>query len=195
MKFIDSLLNRNESLVLFILIVACNFVGDIFSCDFRRMISSSMLLKHVTSLFLFYVFVVNIENNKVSPFNNMKTCLFLYILFIIMMRTSLWTLTINMCLIFLNYFIQTFKNYHYEKDSKMYNILTNIQRYVIIVNIIITIVSFIYRLYKLEIVLGDHFNIYKYMLGIPDKECLSSSYTISEILKRQSIQNNFKQSV
>lgn len=182
-NFIDGLLEKNRSLVLFILIIACNFVGDIYSCELRRYFESNMVLKHITSLMLFYVFVVNIENSNASPTDNVKRCLFLYILFIIMMRTTLWTLSINLFLIFLNYFIQNYKDYYFDPDSKRYKFLSNVQRGVIVINIIITIISISHRLIKWKTTLKDEFNIPKFMLGLENKECLRKNLSITNLLR------------
>lgn len=187
-RFIDGLLEKNKSLVLFILIIACNFVGDIYSCELRRYFESNMLFKHLTSLMLFYVFIVNIENSNASPTDNIKRCVFLYILFIAMMRTTLWTLSINLSLIFLNYFIQNYKDYYFDPESKKYKFMSDIQRCVIVINIIITIISISHRLIKWKTTLKDEFDIPKFMLGLQNKECLRKNTSITNLLK-----NNRKQ--
>jgi len=182
-EYLDKLVEKNKSLVLFILIIAANFVADIVSCDLRREFESNMVLKHITSLLLFYVFVVNTENSTASPFDNIQRCLLLYILFIVMMRTTLYTLTINMSLIFLNYFIHNYKEYYYKPDSKEYKMWSNVQRGVIFVNIMITIVSITWRVYMLKSELKDNFNIVKFMLGINDKECLNTKKSVASLLR------------
>lgn len=100
-----------------------------------------------------------------------------------MMRTTLWTLSINLFLIFLNYFIQNYKDYYFDPDSKRYKFLSNVQRGVIVINIIITIISISHRLIKWKTTLKDEFNIPKFMLGLENKECLRKNLSITNLLR------------
>ena len=131
-SIIDSLLKRNYSFVLFLLTIAGNFVGDIFSCDMRKIYHDNMLLKHLTSIFMFYVFIVNIENSNSSPFENIYICLIMYVMFILIMRSHVITQLMTMSLIFINYFIENNKSYYYKKDDKQYKFLSKIQKILII---------------------------------------------------------------
>ena len=179
---IDSLLKRNYSFVLFLLTIAGNFVGDIYSCDMRKIYHDNMVLKHLTSIFMFYVFIVNIENSNSSPIENIYICLIMYLLFILIMRSHVITQIMTLSLIFTNYFIENIKSYYYKKEDKQYKLFSKIQKYLTTICVIILLLSICYRIYKLKIILGDKFKLSKYLIGMTDEECFSSNLKIKGFL-------------
>ena len=70
-SFFNQLIQGTSSLLIFVLILAGNYEGFIFSCEFRKKLLESVWLKHIIGFGILYVFVVQFAATEKSILVNM----------------------------------------------------------------------------------------------------------------------------
>jgi len=105
------------------LIIACNFIGELFGCKFRQALQENMYLKHLFG-FLTFLFLVILINVEVSNINNLIIgiiyAIIFYIWFVLTTKTHI-LITIIVLLIFFIMYILTFKIKELEKNKNLNN--------------------------------------------------------------------------
>ena len=83
-----------SKLVIFLFIIAGNYVGDIYSCELRHYFNNHMLIKHIIGFLIMFVFVGSIEHN-INTVQKIGLSIIFYIWFLLIMRTNkIFTLAI-----------------------------------------------------------------------------------------------------
>lgn len=180
-QIFNNLRTANTSLLIFFLIVAGNFIADVYSCDLRRLLENNMIIKHLIAFLLLYVFVVLLELKELSPINALIISLCIYILFILTMRSPLIITIINMFLIFITYFINLNYDYYYDKERNTsgkipFNIdkdfIKTLMLVILVTIIILTFVGFFYQLIYTRNIYSKNWTLYNFILGISNVHCL-----------------------
>lgn len=177
----DNLRTANTSLLIFFLIVAGNFVADVYSCDLRKLLENNMEMKHIIAFLLLYVFVVLLELKELSPIHALLISLCIYILFILTMRSPLIITVINMFLIFIVYFINLNYDYYYDKERNTsgkipFNIdkqfIKTVMLVILVTIVVLTFSGFFYQLRYTRNMYRKNWTLYKFILGMSNIECL-----------------------
>ena len=124
------------------LLVASNFLAELFGCKLRYYLNQSMLIKHITGFIIFSLLVVLI-NIKIQNNNDIIKALgystFFYIMFILSTKTHIY-ITLFIIFLFMIMYIITFKIKDLEKKKELNN---NIIKKLKLANMIILISTII----------------------------------------------------
>ena len=93
-----------SSLAIFLFIIGGNYVGDLYSCNLRKLFNDSMLLKHVIGYFILLLFV-GITQEELNVKEKMIFSGGLYIIFIIIMRAPYYISLLSGSAIIIMYLI------------------------------------------------------------------------------------------
>lgn len=198
MKYFNNFNNLNfiGKITIFLLIIAGNYIGDIYSCGLRLLFNEYMLLKHIIGL-LIMIFFVGLIVEKIKIHERIFASFILYIIFVLTMRLPM-ILTLIVIILFaiiyiLTIYIEDLKNkknentkkeikdIKYEKNIIFYE---NILNKLLIITLIIIILGSFGLCILLKINIGNKFSIYNFLLGSRDQECFTKE--IYDIFK-----NNF----
>ena len=110
-----------SKLVIFLFIIAGNYVGDIYSCELRHYFNNHMLIKHLIGFLIMFVFVGSIEEN-INTLQKIGLSIFFYVWFLFIMRTNKYfTLSIILFIVILfiiDSHIKDLKKNGEEKNKK-----------------------------------------------------------------------------
>tara|TARA_B100000925_G_C21971108_1_gene457947 strand:+ start:768 stop:1355 length:588 start_codon:yes stop_codon:yes gene_type:complete len=187
-KLLDIGSSNISKLAIFIFIIAGNYANDTFSCTLRRLINENMLIKHTLGIFI-VLFFIGISEDETTILNKISLSVFLYVWYIFIMRSPLSIILIVIAIIILMYIIQEHindlntllndKSNLKEVDSKntqeniaFYTLLRNI---LFILSVVLSTIGFISFLFMTRKIYKQKFNLYKFLIGINDKECFKNS--------------------
>lgn len=114
------LLNTNLfSIFIFILIVSANFLAEVFPCRLQYALRNNMVLKHIFGFFTMIFFVALSTNSNKDILIIMQNSFFLYILFILISRTHIYSFYFILLFLAIAYIINLMKqnNENDKKDS------------------------------------------------------------------------------
>lgn len=152
------------------LIISSNFLGELFSCKFREILSSNMLVKHLLGLitFGFMVILVGIDLEEENVYyNGILLTIILYIWFLLSTKTHVYITIIIVLLFFVMYIINYRVKYLREK-KKSTKKLELINKYILIVTAILTIFGVINYGYLKKIELNkrnEKFSLFNFFIG------------------------------
>lgn len=152
------------------LIIASNYIGDLFSCKFRELLSSSMLIKHFIGIIIFGFLVVlsgiNLEEDN-AILNGVLITIILYIWFLLTTRTHAYV-TLLIVMLFLIMYIISYRIKYLKEQKKSAKKLELINKYILIISGIITLLGVLnYGYLKRREVKSrnEKFSIYKFLVG------------------------------
>lgn len=156
------------------LIIASNYIGELFGCKFRKLLTENMYLKHVLAFitFGFLVILTGIDISKKDELiaGFIYTIVF-YIWFVMSTKTHLYITIIIVLLFFtmyvISYRIKFLRNNEIYKNKEELNKLIKINNYLLLVTLIITILGVLNYLYLkyLEYDKKKDFNLMKFIFG------------------------------
>jgi Na+(H+)/acetate symporter ActP len=181
-SFFNQLIQGTSSLLIFFLILAGNYEGFIFSCEFREKLLKNVWMKHVIGFGILYVFVVQFASSEKSIPRNLLISLVLYIWFFLLMRLPLALTLLNIGTLFVLYLLQESKAMHKDKpeEQKLINRITTIQIVILCLAFVLTIAGVPYKLYRDNV----KWSFAEFVKGVPDKKCLDSPTTTSRSASR-----------
>lgn len=167
-----------SKLVIFLFIIAGNYVGDIYSCELRHYFNNHMLIKHLIGFLIMFVFVGSIEND-INTVQKIGLSIIFYIWFLLIMRTNkIFTLAIIFFIVILfiiDSHIQDLKKNGEEKNKKNILFYQKIMNFIFIINLIISItgliVFYIYTRKKMK-----NFDTIKFLKGSRDQSCFTPKF-------------------
>lgn len=156
------------------LIISSNFLGELFSCKFRELLSSNMIIKHLLCIIIFGFLVIlagiDMEDENIY-YNGILLTITFYIWFILSTKTHVYVTFIIVLLFFVMYIINYRVKYLKEKNKSTKK-LESINKYILIVTGIITIFGVINYGYLKKLELnkrGEKFSLFKFLIG--DVKC------------------------
>lgn len=155
-----------KGIFLMFLSVIGNFLDTMLPCQTRKIIKQQSLLRHVLAFITIY-FVIDYTSTKiVNPLNHFKNSIFIYILFILFTKSVLFFSIISIVLLSINYVIGNYIEYNNYKHEPVEHLVKteNVINIVIILNIVIGVVHYIYKQLKEQ----KEFNSYKFIIGNVD---------------------------
>ena len=167
-----------SKLVIFLFIIAGNYVGDIYSCELRHYFNNHMLIKHLIGFLIMFVFVGSIEND-INTIQKIVLSIIFYIWFLLIMRTNkIFTLAIIFFIVILfiiDSHIKDLKKNGEEKNKKNISFYQKLMNFIFIINLIISItgliVFYIYTRKKMK-----NFDTIKFLKGSRDQSCFTPKF-------------------
>lgn len=167
-----------SKLVIFLFIIAGNYVGDIYSCELRHYFNNHMLIKHVIGFLIMFVFVGSIEND-INTVQKIGLSIIFYIWFLLIMRTNkIFTLAIIFFIVILfiiDSHIKDLKKKGEEKNKKNILFYQKLMNFIFIINLIISItgliVFYIYTRKKMK-----NFDTIAFLKGSRDQRCFTPEF-------------------
>jgi len=154
----------------FYLIISSNFLGELFSCKFRELLSSNMIIKHLLGILTFGFIVIF---SSIDPddeniiYNGVSLTIVLYLWFLLSTKTHVYITLIIVILFFVMYIMSNRIKY-LKKNKKSTEKLELINRYILIITGVITILGVINYGYLKKIELNkrkENFNLLHFFIG------------------------------
>jgi hypothetical protein len=142
-----------NSLFIIYLLISCNFLAQLFSCQLQNILRNYMYVKHIVGFFtmLFCIILVDSTIQKEKRYlEGLGYAIIFYIWFWITTKTNIY-ITLNVILLFsMIYILQLYKNsldedQDNEKDKEK---ISNLQIFIVIIAVIVSFIGFI--MYYLE---------------------------------------------
>jgi hypothetical protein len=167
-----------RSVLLLVLAVSGNFVGNTLGCKTQYHMTKNMYVKHIVLLCIIY-FTLSFTNDKFNnPVEIFKNTLLIWLAFIIFTKQNITLTAISAFLFFSTYILHTFTDYYNNKlketkdkneinnlNKKLKNI-TYLRNITWIAGFIILIIGFISYLKEKKDEYKNDFDITKFLFGI-----------------------------
>ena len=105
----------------FYMLIACNFLKELFGCRLQTLLDKSMYAKHVLAFVLLYFLIILAvpENADQNALHNLGVAAVVYIWFVITTHTSFWVMLVVLLLLLGAYLASAAKKRHdTHKDKK-----------------------------------------------------------------------------
>jgi Ca2+/Na+ antiporter len=158
------------SLFAFYLIVACNYVPEIYGCKLQTLLRTNMIAKHITGILLLFFLVIYVKPDNVDReiFYNIGLTLLIYIWFLITSRSPLIVIVFTIILLIVIYIYDIRKtrlSEEKDKNKKEIDDIDTIQKILSVILVLIGVVGFIYYYGQKKMEYKDKFDIYKFIIG------------------------------
>ena len=112
--------NAQISIFLLFLLISVNYTGNTLNCSLQKIFITSRIAKIIIIFCALFVFVIitNTHYKKKNPIEVLKIALILSFLYIISTKNKPIFVFIFIICSFIVYYIQLYKNFHYEKETK-----------------------------------------------------------------------------
>ena len=163
-------LKYSKSLLLLALAVMGNYVAETLGCETQYLLNNSMFAKHLCIIFIIY-FTINISSGEaINPIKEMKSSLFLWILFILFTKMNIYFTIIAFSLLCLHFILGNFENY-YEKNNneKDLEYIKKNKKHIYPILILVIMVGFINYSFAKHKEYRKTFSLSKFIFGI--KKC------------------------
>ena len=156
-------LNYSKSLLLLALAVMGNYVAETLGCETQYLLNNSMFAKHLCIIFIIY-FTINISSDEaINPIKEMKSSLFLWVLFILFTKMNIYFTIIAFNLLCIHFILGNFEKY-YEKNNneKDLEYIKKIKKHIYPILIVVILVGFIQYFLKEYKEHRRNFSLYKW---------------------------------
>jgi len=178
-----------KSLFLLFLVMSGGFIGDIFNCPLKNILTNDIYIKHIIFIALIYFTIDFTEDDNVHPYKILKLSVELWIFYIMIIRMNIFFSVIVFILLFLLYVIDEYYEYIVQEELKIHiekiddkkkekekenhlkilqekhNYLKKINEsleYIIIITVLIGFILYFIKQYKDK---KSKFSYYKFILG------------------------------
>ena len=144
-----------KGLLFFYLIIAGNYIGELFQCKVIKLLNNNIYIKHLVAIISLYFFVVLADANiypVLKPRHIVTVTLFLYMWFLITSKVDPYTWLLQIFALFIIVVSQYYKNSEMDKVSKEKS--RKINRFVSILQNLLIGVLVITTIYGFLIYLG-----------------------------------------
>ena len=173
-----------NSLFIIYLLIACNYLAQLFGCKLQNLLSTNMYVKHLFGFLTMLFSIILIESTmqkdpeqkKSKYLNSLFYAIIFYIWFWSTTKTNIY-FTLAILLIFMIiYIIQLEKNSLTESDEDINykKSLAKTQFYLAIISLIFTIVGLVIYIKSRMIEYKDNWSIKKFIFG--EHKCLNNNY-------------------
>ena len=172
-------LNIVRAVLLIVLAVGGNYVGETLGCGTQKLLSNNMVYKQIFTLFLIYFTITFTDSSEIPshPSNVMIKSLIVWSLYFLFTRMHLGSTIISFFILISLYVATTFKDYYkkltelkldtntskYENYVKIYDNLVKGLTYILLGTILI---SFIIYLFHKKKEYGKSFTLYRFFTGV-----------------------------
>lgn len=154
------------------LLIASNYFGELFGCKIRKLLTENMFLKHVLA-FMTFGFLVILTGIDISDKDDLiagiiYTIVF-YLWFVLSTKTHMYVAIVIIILFFtmyvISYRIKFLKNNEVYQNEEELDKLINVNNYLLLVTLIITILGVLNYLYLKYCEYNKEFSLIKFILG------------------------------
>jgi len=107
-----------KSLFLLILIMAGGFIGDIFGCHAKQILTHNIIVKQLVFISLIYFTIDFTQDENESPFDVVKLTISLWIFYMVIIRMNIFFTSSVAILLFALYVIDEYYEYIVEHEFK-----------------------------------------------------------------------------
>jgi hypothetical protein len=162
-----------NSLFIIYLLISCNFLAQLFSCQLQNILKNHMYVKHIVGFLTMLFCIILVDSNiqkENKYFEGFIYAIIFYIWFWITTKTNLY-ISLNVIVLFLIiYLLQLYKNtlINDQDNETIKEKISNLQIFIVIIAIIVSIIGFImYYLEKKE-EYKDNWNYANFLIGTID---------------------------
>lgn len=110
-----------NTLFIIYLLISCNFLANLFSCNLQQLLSENMYVKHIFGFLTMLFCIIYVDSNIVKESKYMEGffyAIIFYIWFWLTTKTHLYTTLIILMLLLIVYILQIHKNTLYQQQEK-----------------------------------------------------------------------------
>ena len=157
------------------LIIASNYIGELFPCQVQELLTSNVYLKHIISYLTLLFFVVLTDTSSVKKkfkeifYESLK----LYVVFLLLINCNKNLFALSILLLAVIYIIQLIKQDYIDEntdtyqDSPVLKNIKNIEKICYILFFVIAITGFIVYMGEKKIEYKDKFSYKTFIFGKP----------------------------
>ena len=170
---LENLTLVHKGILLFLLIISGNYIGNLFSCRIQEYFDTSIFAKHSIGFISLYFFVMLAEPKlqELNPINTLLLSMPLYFYFLILAKSEASIFLIIIVLLVILMVSHVYENYIKKKEnlSKVESVYLNkvniIKKVLIGLIVVITLLGFLVYLGMKKIEYEDKFNFNKFLFG------------------------------
>lgn len=160
---------NNNILGVFLLLLAVsgNFIAETLGCKVQKLLSNNMYAKNIITILITY-FSIGLSNADeiISPLENFKSALLIWIVFVIFNKMSLLFTLVAFGLLIIKLFLYNYVEYYNKKgETNKANELLIYYDKILKLNIGVIFVGFIMYFMKQYKEYNKTFNIFKFLFG------------------------------
>jgi cell division protein FtsW (lipid II flippase) len=162
-----------NSLFIIYLLISCNFLAQLFSCQLQNILRNHMYIKHIVG-FLTMLFCIILVDSNIQKENRYLEGFFyaviFYLWFWITTKTNLY-ITLNVIILFLIiYLLQLYKNsLNNDQDNEINKEkISNLQIFIAIIAFIVSLIGFIMYYLEKKKEYKDNWNYTNFLIGTID---------------------------
>jgi hypothetical protein len=166
------------------LLVFCNFTPEVLGCRLQSLLRNNMLLKHFMTMFLLFALIVlvNPENADLNFTKNVLLAIFVYIWYIMTIRTPLPVTAVVLMILTAVYILNSTKHRAQKEDSpKEVERIRRIQNILTYIAFAISVIGFVMYFIEKKREYKTKFNYSTFMFGT--KQCRGYTPTHAYIVK------------
>jgi hypothetical protein len=179
--YLDNLLVLHKGMLLFLLIVSGNYIGNLFSCRIQSAFSNNVYAKHIIGFISLYFFIILVDPNfgRINPLKTLGLSIPIYFYFLILSKSEA---PIFLAIIFLLIFlvlINSYSNYLNLKKTETNDLskresfisehIVFVKKLIIGIIFILTVIGFLVYLGMKKVEYEGRFKITSFILGT--KKC------------------------
>lgn len=151
-------------LFLLYILISGNYIGNLLSCSFQRILNENMIYKHVLAFAIFYITISMSMEDSFNPLQHLLISFCSYVWFILTSKMKAYYIMAVLAVILTVYILNNIIKYYQKKHNsdKLKKINTIIHIVGIVVSFIITITGFIiyYKIKRKEYSKNWSWNIF-----------------------------------
>lgn len=156
------------SLILLVLVISGNYIGEVLPCRFQKIMSTNMVLKYICTFFTLIFFVVLSSNQEKKLSQVLYNSILIFVWFMILAKNNLHFFLGNCLLFFVIYVIYLLKIQYMNENvdgtyDKRINFLEGVNNILILIAFVSTCFGFILYMGEKKIEYGSKFR-YKYFI-------------------------------
>jgi hypothetical protein len=171
-----------NSLFIIYLLISCNFLAQLFSCQLQQLLANSMLVKHIfgfTTMLFCIIFVDSTIQKEGKYVEGIAYAIIFYLWFWVTTKTHLYVTLIIIILFLIIYSLQIHKNTLDQEEN--INEISNYQQILALIAFIVTIFGFIHYYLLKSDEYKDNWNYIDFFIGTTT--CKNNN-SISEIIPK-----------
>ena len=162
-----------SSLAVFILIIAGNFISELYSCRIRKLFSNNIYLKHVAGFFTVLLFVGLTQTTHLFR-TKISISAILYLIFILINRTStaitLFSILSIIIMYLINLYVEELQQNEKDNINKI-DFYNKINAMILIIIITVCSVGILSYVIKKKSKYKSKFSITKFLIGRVNHKC------------------------
>jgi len=177
-KYLSYNPNLLKSILLLVLAVSGNFVGNTLSCKTQYHMTNNMYLKHILLIFITFFTLNYTTTENENPINQIRRAFMIWICYLLFSKQNVTFTGLSVGILFLTYMMDTLSVYYqknsedtkleetYKKESKdKADLLNKYKNYSFIIGILTIIIGFFIYMQAKYKEYGNDFDIITFIFG------------------------------